>query len=545
MQNEPPAEPPISNQGPSSCLVRHWIWAALAVILLFSLVIHVRLWDIPLERDEGEYAYIAQQMLKGIVPFKSAYTMKFPGVAAMYAPFIWAFGATPRAVHICLTAVTVSTIGLLMLLARRKLGHAASIVVAATYTLLSLQFSALAFAGHATHFVVLAAIAGLLLLDSAIQQQRPWHFAAAGLLLGLCPLMKQHGVAFLIFGLLYLAQAQYRQRQVKWGPALSRLMLLGGFGLLPMLLLFLVMWQQGVFGRFWFWTVQYASTYANSLTLSQGWANLKLQFSHQFGASALLWSFCLSGLIGFGFVKEVHRHWVFFLGLLLFSFIGMCPGYYFREHYFILIMPALALLAGVSFLGLQRLSLIQPLSAPVLGTLVFLGVIAYSVYGQRIYLFQASPNAISRMAYGSNPFVESLDIGKFLKEHCPPNAKIAILGSEPQIAFYAERLSATGYIYVYPLMEAQPFARSMQEEAAAEISSADPDYLIFVDIGTSWLAQPQSDRWIFSWFQQYQRRMQLVAGVLITPNGSYTIPSDQLSTDWNKGPSMVIFKRPS
>ena len=208
-------------------------------------------------------------------------------------------------------------------------------------------------------------------------------------------------------------------------------------------------------------------------------------------------------------------------------------------------MPALALLAGVSFLGLQRLSLIQPLSAPVLGTLVFLGVIAYSVYGQRIYLFQASPNAISRMAYGSNPFVESLDIGKFLKEHCPPNAKIAILGSEPQIAFYAERLSATGYIYVYPLMEAQPFARSMQEEAAAEISSADPDYLIFVDIGTSWLAQPQSDRWIFSWFQQYQRRMQLVAGVLITPNGSYTIPSDQLSTDWNKGPSMVIFKRPS
>ena len=181
----PPAEPGMSNPGPSTFLARHWIWVALALLLLFSLAIHARLWDVPLERDEGEYAYIAQQMLKGIVPFKSAYTMKFPGVAAMYAPFIWAFGATPRAVHICLTAVNVSTIGLLMLLARRRLGNAAAIVVAAAYTLLSLQMSALAFAGHATHFVVLTAIAGLLLLDIAIEEQRPRHFAAAGLLLGL------------------------------------------------------------------------------------------------------------------------------------------------------------------------------------------------------------------------------------------------------------------------------------------------------------------------------------------------------------------------
>ena len=33
---------------------------------------------------------------------------------------------------------------------------------------------------------------------------------------------------------------------------------------------------------------------------------------------------------------------------LLFSFLAVCPGFYFRRHYFILMLPAIALLAGVA-----------------------------------------------------------------------------------------------------------------------------------------------------------------------------------------------------
>ena len=39
----------------------------------------------PLERDEGEYAYLGQLILKGIMPFKIAYSLKFPGGFFMYA----------------------------------------------------------------------------------------------------------------------------------------------------------------------------------------------------------------------------------------------------------------------------------------------------------------------------------------------------------------------------------------------------------------------------------------------------------------------------
>lgn len=43
----------------------------LAVIVLFSLI-RLRLLDMPLERDEGEYAYAGQLLLQGIPPYQLA-----------------------------------------------------------------------------------------------------------------------------------------------------------------------------------------------------------------------------------------------------------------------------------------------------------------------------------------------------------------------------------------------------------------------------------------------------------------------------------------
>jgi hypothetical protein len=49
------------------------------MILLLMIMVRVRLADVPLERDEGEYAYIVQLLLQGIPPYSIAYNMKFPG----------------------------------------------------------------------------------------------------------------------------------------------------------------------------------------------------------------------------------------------------------------------------------------------------------------------------------------------------------------------------------------------------------------------------------------------------------------------------------
>ena len=75
-------------------LVR-FAWWALAIIA-FALVIAIRIGPlgIPLERDEGEYAYAGQLILQGIPPYKLAYNVKFPGNYAAYGAIMSILGQT-------------------------------------------------------------------------------------------------------------------------------------------------------------------------------------------------------------------------------------------------------------------------------------------------------------------------------------------------------------------------------------------------------------------------------------------------------------------
>jgi hypothetical protein len=51
-------------------MLRHRSWLLVGLLVLFALIVRVHLRSIPLERDEGEYAYAGQLMLKGIPPYK-------------------------------------------------------------------------------------------------------------------------------------------------------------------------------------------------------------------------------------------------------------------------------------------------------------------------------------------------------------------------------------------------------------------------------------------------------------------------------------------
>jgi len=57
-----------------------WCWVAIVVIVICAAAVRWRIAPMPLERDEGEYAYVAQQMLNGVPPYESAYSMKLPGI---------------------------------------------------------------------------------------------------------------------------------------------------------------------------------------------------------------------------------------------------------------------------------------------------------------------------------------------------------------------------------------------------------------------------------------------------------------------------------
>ena len=100
--------------------------------------------------------------------------------------------------------------------------------------------------------------------------------------------------------------------------------------------------------------------------------------------------------------------------------------------------------------------------------------------------------------------------------------KIAVIGSEPQIYFYANRKSATGYIYVYGLMEPQDYASKMQLDMIQEIEETRPKYVVFVNVPYSWLLRPNSDTTILKWAQRYLNSNYHTVGLVdMLTDGSY------------------------
>src|SRR5213592_1930342 len=95
-------------RGRDIVLQRAW-WLFAAIVFGVIIAIRIRLLGIPLERDEGEYAYAGQLMLQGIPPYKLAYSMKFPGTCAAYALIMSIFGQTILGIHLGLLLTNAGT----------------------------------------------------------------------------------------------------------------------------------------------------------------------------------------------------------------------------------------------------------------------------------------------------------------------------------------------------------------------------------------------------------------------------------------------------
>ena len=497
-----------------------FILILVGITILFVCIARIHLLSFPLERDEGEYAYMGKLILDGHPPYSLAYNMKLPGTYYMYAIIMKVFGESIVGIHTGLAIITIASMLLVFLISRNFVSKIGAVIAMASFGTIGTSWTLVGQAAHATHFVNFFALLGIYVILQSYKSQKEYWFKClfSGIFFALAFICKQSGIFFLFFGFTIIITKEFN-RKIIFKPIKNLTIFFAGFTL-PVIVMVIYFYFFGDFGKFWFWTVEYLLKYGDQVPVSEALRMFKMRMNSitaQYTSEGyiLLWIVSLIGIPLIFINKASVQNKILVFSFLLFSFLTIMPGFHFRNHYFITLLPAVALLIAVFFESFNNFY-IHKLKMPNLvyvNILVFLILIGVGIKANAGYLFTINPEISCEKVYGSNPFIESIKIAEFLKQNTTKDDKIAVLGSEPQICFYADRYSATGYIYTYSLLELQSYALSMQQEMVKEIELNKPKYILYVNVASSWLKRQHSELFIFSWANDYVKNNYKLVGL--------------------------------
>jgi hypothetical protein len=485
-----------------------------------------------LERDEGEYAYIGRLILEGIAPYGVTGNHKFPGAYLAYAGIMTVFGQTISGIHLGMLLVNLANTCLVFFLGRRISGNTGGLVAAAAWVVMSVSPGVYGNAGHITHLVMLAVLGGAILLWRWEENGQGWNLIGAGLCLGASVVVRQTSIVFVLLGAVFVWRAASDTRA-------KRLAIVLLSSAVPLVAMGVWLWFAGVLPQFWRWTFTEAAAYGSQLSLKEGMQNFRQATPGVIGWNCLIWIGAAAGLV-LAFWERSRRGW-FAIGLLVAGGLTLSAGLYFRGHYYVQVLPAIALLFGMALQKAWSLGGIWRYS-PAVGTAL---ACLLPLIAQRSYFLETSPTAMSRYVYKGNPFPETIEVARYLRENSDPKDLIGVLGSEPQILFYAQRHSATSLIYTYPLMEHHQYAHGMQETMAHELEDRNPKFIVFVNAPTSWLTKPDSDPFILAWADRFLPRFyQLDAIVDILAEGSHYVWGPEARSYQPRSPYTVdVYRR--
>lgn len=501
--------------------------AGMFFFLLLAVFLRLRFLGVPLERDEGEYAYMGQLLLQGMLPYSEAYNMKFPGIYFVYAAILALFGQTHAGIHSALLLVNIATSLMLFIIGRRWIDGVSGFVAGSSFLVLTLSPSLQGYWANSEHFVIFFVSMGFFLVLLAEEKGKGSCLFFGGLFLGSSFLIKQHAIFFPIFGFLYVCAVNLKKirrggNQNNFRACLIKTGLFSLGTAIPFFLTIILFSTQGLLGQFFFWTFRYAAEYASQVPISEGFSNFKRTFFPVALTHFPIFVLFFVGLAGMPWIKAKPIRGAWMHGFFIASFLAVCPGWFFRPHYFVLLLPSIALLAGTGASFILR-KLPPGKWATAAASALLLISMSYPIFSQGKLLLNSTPHELCRTVYGLNPFPESLEIARFIKKNTGNGDTIAVLGSEPQIYFYSNRKAATGYIYAYPLMESHGFALKMQKEMVRQIESAAPEYILYTNIPTSWLAGKESELMIFDWLNAYLDKGYVIDGVVDIISSNFTV----------------------
>jgi hypothetical protein len=212
----------------------------------------------------------------------------------------------------------------------------------------------------------------------------------------------------------------------------------------------------------------------------------------------LVWIFSAAGLIAL-IVARRGKWFAFFAGWLITSMIAVSASGYFFPHYFQQLLPPLAFFA---VFGAQWLSELRPWRGRWIARALFgLLLVLLPLKALWPFWFSYTPADAVREIYPGNFFAEMREFAARLAQVTSPEQRVFVFGAEPELLFYARRVSATRYIFLFPLYGPYRNAREKQMAAAEEIQRAAPAAAVYVP--NDLFFNPGSDQYFTDWSLSY------------------------------------------
>jgi 4-amino-4-deoxy-L-arabinose transferase-like glycosyltransferase len=453
------------------------------ILLAVSLIVIVAavrapLLSIPLERDEGEYAYIAWRLGHNELPYRDWFDQKPPAVFLVYRVALSLPFESVCAIHfVGLLFAAVSTCALFCL-GLRFIKPFWAWLGAALFALLSADPWLEGTASNTELFMLCPLILSVIAFLAATRTKPHVSLMAlAGALTGIAVMFKQ--VAIVNWFLLAALYPVFTPREKRWPRTLS-FIAWSTMGLLTVPgLVVLYFWRRDGLHEFVDNVFSHNLRYIGAVSASERLEYCRGTLMILARTQIIVWAFAVAGLTGL-FISGRSKLLLLLAGWLITSAVGVSASGYFFPHYFQQLLPPLALAAAAGAEWFAAIPVWKII--PAWGRRATLGLSLAVLPGIKLwpFLFTYTPAEAVRKIYPGNFFAEMPDFAQRIRSVTPPEKSVFIFGAEPELLFYARRTSASRYIFLFPLYGPYSNTREKQITAAREVEGAQPSTAVYL-----------------------------------------------------------------
>ncbi|MBS1651113.1 MAG: glycosyltransferase family 39 protein [Bacteroidetes bacterium] len=496
----------------------------LLLTLFIAYIIRGNFLEMPYERDEGAYSYYGKLLLEGKRPYVDFYEQKFPGIFYFYATVISIFGATVKGVHTGFMFVNLLTTVFLFIGVKKLFNSPmAAVATAITYAFVSMTPFLSGYTVQSEHGVNFFTSMGFMLYSFAKEHKKWWLYLLTGFAMGSAFMTKTTGVFLCAWGgLVIVSDYVFNKNRNFKTFFLNGLYYCIGMGVV-VAFFFISILKKGLWADMMYWTITIPKQYVGKMPWEQGKQFLGYTYEAITKDYKFFWYTAYFGIF-LCLVKTVDIK-IKAAAVLFFICCAatVVPGYYFYGHYFIQVVPAIAVLTGFAFMSVTKI-LTERFNVKFknIGYVITSAFVLFSLLHlskNKEYYFHSYPESLLRKVYGTNPFPEAWEVGKFINENSKPEDKIVCIGSEPELYFYTGKNCPSRHAYFSALVNNQPQEKEWQKEFIKSVEDAKPRYFVFFNQQFSLLVQPGADQHIFQWAQKYTSENYKIVGIIEMNNG--------------------------